>query len=415
LPASWLQVLQGKDVLGLAETGSGKTAAFALPILQKLAEDPYGIFALLMTPTRELAFQISDQFKALGSAMSLRCVVAVGGMDMTTQAQALMNRPHVVIATPGRIKDHLINDEDMAGYFSKARFLVLDEADRLLEAGFEDELRTVLQSLPPKRQTLLFSATMTGNLKALQELNLGNEKPFFYEGGNAKQTTVASLKQQYIFLPANAKDVYLVHLLSNLEELSVRSVMIFAASCRTCHLLSLIMEELDIDTTALHSMKLQQQRLMSLNRFKAGQVPILIATDVASRGLDIPTVDLVINYDLPRLSRDYIHRVGRTARAGRGGLAVSLVTQYDVDLVQRIEDAIGKKLDEYETEEDAVLKGITKVYKAKRLASLKMLDSGFEDKVKARRDLKFKSLKDKGLKVPEFSKHKRKRKHLNAD
>ncbi|CAM6114445.1 unnamed protein product [Calypogeia fissa] len=409
------QVLQGKDVLGLAETGSGKTAAFALPILQKLAEDPYGIFALVMTPTRELAFQISDQFKALGSGMSLRCVVAVGGMDMTAQAQALMSRPHVVIATPGRIKDHLINDEDMAGYFSKTRFLVLDEADRLLDAGFEGEMRTVLQSLPVKRQTLLFSATMTGSLKAVQELSFGKDvKPFFYQG-NENPTTVASLQQQYMFIPSNAKDVYLVHLLSKLEELSIRSVIIFAASCRTCHLLSLVMEELEIETTALHSMKMQQQRLMSLNRFKAGQVPILIATDVASRGLDIPTVDLVINYDLPRLARDYIHRVGRTARAGRGGWAVSLVTQYDVELIQRIESAIGKKLDEYETEEDAVLKGITNVYKAKRVASLKMLDSGFEDKVKARKDLKFKSLKDKGSIVSENTKHKKKRKKALAE
>ncbi|BFI25254.1 hypothetical protein AXG93_2490s1280 [Marchantia polymorpha subsp. ruderalis] len=379
------QILNGKDVFGMAQTGSGKTAAFALPILQKLAENPYGIYALVLTPTRELAFQIADQFNALGSAMSLRCTVVVGGMEMTAQAQALMNRPHVVIATPGRMKDHLISDPDMPGYFSKAKFLVLDEADRLLEVGFEGEMRTILQSMPSSRQTLLFSATMTGNLKALHELS--SDKAFFYEAYQGFKT-VETLKQEYIFLPANVKDVYLLHLLSNLEDDSVRSVIIFASSCRTCHLLSLIMEEMDVDTVALHSMKTQQQRLASLSRFKAGQVPILIATDVASRGLDIPTVDLVINYDIPRMARDYVHRVGRTARAGRGGCAISLVTQYDVELVQEIEKVVGKKLEEHETKEDEVLKGITAVYKAKRVAALKMLDSGFEDKVKARRDLK---------------------------
>ncbi|KAL2653879.1 hypothetical protein R1flu_022007 [Riccia fluitans] len=377
------QILNGKDVFGMAQTGSGKTAAFALPILQKLAENPYGIYALVITPTRELAFQIADQFNALGSSLSLRCTVVVGGMEMTAQALALMNRPHVVIATPGRMKDHFVSDGDMARYFSKAKFLVLDEADRLLEVGFEEEMRTILQIMPSNRQTLLFSATMTGNLKALHELS--SDKAFFYEAYQGFKT-VETLKQEYIFLPANVKDVYLLHLLNSLDD-SVRSLIIFAASCRTCHLLSLVMEEMDLDTAALHSMKTQQQRLASLSRFKAGQVPILIATDVASRGLDIPTVDLVINYDIPRVARDYVHRVGRTARAGRGGCAISLVTQYDVELVHEIEKTIGKKLEEHKTVEDEVLKGITEVYKAKRVAALKMMDSGFEDKVKARREL----------------------------
>lgn len=334
------QILAGKDVFGLAQTGSGKTAAFALPILQKLAENPYGVFALVLTPTRELAFQISDQFKALGSEVNLRSTVVVGGMDMTTQAKALMQRPHIVIATPGRLRDHFMNDPGIPDVFAKAKYLVLDEADRLMDVGFESELRSVFETMPSNRQTLLFSATMTSNLKALHDLSL--DKAFFYQQYEGFKT-VEALQQQYILTPANVKDVYLMHIMSTLEERKIRSVIIFASSCRTCHLLSLMMSELEVDTTALHSMKTQQQRLASLSRFKSGQVSILIATDVASRGLDIPTVDLVINYDIPRFTRDYVHRVGRTARAGRGGSAVSLITQYDVQLVQDIEELLGKK------------------------------------------------------------------------
>lgn len=406
------QILAGKDVFGLAQTGSGKTAAFALPILQKLAENPYGVFALVLTPTRELAFQIADQFKALGAEINLRSTVVVGGMDMTEQAKALMQRPHVVIATPGRLRDHLINDPGIPSVFARAKFLVLDEADRLMDVGFESELRAVFQGMPDTRQTLLFSATMTTNLKALHDVSL--DKAFFYQAYEGFKT-VEALQQHYILTPANVKDVYLMHIMSTLEERKIRSVIIFASSCRTCHLLSLMMAELEVDTTALHSMKTQQQRLASLSRFKSGQVPILIATDVASRGLDIPTVDLVVNYDIPRFTRDYVHRVGRTARAGRGGSAVSLITQYDVELVHDIEDLLGKKLEEYEVEEDKVLKTITKVYKAKRVAMLKIVDSGFEEKVKTRKDQKVKSLVDKGLLDPNRLKERKRKKPENRD
>jgi ATP-dependent RNA helicase DDX49/DBP8 len=223
------QILAGKDVFGLAQTGSGKTAAFALPILQKLAENPYGVYALVLTPTRELAFQISDQFKALGSGMNLRNTVVIGGMDMTAQAKALMQRPHVVIATPGRMRDHLTNDPDIAAVFARTKFLVLDEADRLLEVGFEQEIRVVLENLPSTRQTLLFSATMTSNLQALHELSM--EKAFFYQAYEGFKT-VETLQQEYLFIPANVKDVYLMHVMSTLEDREVRSVIIFASSCR---------------------------------------------------------------------------------------------------------------------------------------------------------------------------------------
>ncbi|XP_008803427.3 DEAD-box ATP-dependent RNA helicase 36 isoform X2 [Phoenix dactylifera] len=388
------RILAGDDVLGIAQTGSGKTAAFALPILHRLAEDPYGVFALVLTPTRELACQLAEQFRALGSPLNVRCTLIVGGMDMIGQARALVQRPHIVVATPGRIKVLLEEDPDIPAAFSKTKFLVLDEADRVLDVGFEEELRVIFQCLPKNRQTLLFSATMTNELQALLEIS-ANRSYFFeaYEGFR----TVDSLQQQYIFTPKNLKDLYLFHVLSKMEEEGTRSAIVFVSTCRTCHLLSLLLEELDQAAVALHSHKSQSLRLSALNRFKSGQVPVLLATDVASRGLDIQTVDLVINYDIPRYPRDYVHRVGRTARAGRGGLSISFVTQNDVDLVHEIEAVIGKQLDKSEYEEKVVLEDITKVYKARRVANMKMMDDGFEERAEARKAQKLRTLAAKGL------------------
>ncbi|KAJ4710242.1 DEAD-box ATP-dependent RNA helicase [Melia azedarach] len=399
------KILEGRDVLGLAQTGSGKTAAFALPILHRLAEDPYGVLALVITPTRELAYQLAEQFKALGSCLHLRCDVVVGGMDMLSQAKRLMNRPHVVIATPGRIKVLLQEDPDIPPVFSRTKFLVLDEADRVLDVGFEEELRVVFQCLPKNRQTLLFSATMTSDLQTLLELSAN--KAYFYEAYEGFKT-VETLKQQYIFIPKNVKDVYLAHILSNLEDMGIRSAIIFVSTCRSCHLLSLLLEELDQEAAALHSFKSQSQRLSALHRFKSGQVSILLATDVASRGLDIPTVDLVLNYDIPRYPRDYVHRVGRTARAGRGGLAVSFITQNDIDLIHQIEAVLGKQLEEFECKEQEVLSDITRVYKARRVATMKLMDDGFEEKAKERKKQKLKTLADKGLLKKKRSKKRKK-------
>ncbi|CAL5401162.1 unnamed protein product [Camellia sinensis] len=315
-------------------------------------------------------------------------------MDMINQAQTLMQLPHVVIATPGRIKVPIQRNPDIFAVFSKSKFLVLDEADRVLDVGFEEELRVVFQCLPKNRHTLLFSATMTSDLQTLLELSAN--KAYFYEAYEGFKT-VESLKQHYIFVPKNVKDVCLLHILSKMEDGSIRSATIFVSTCRSCHHLSLLLEELDLEAAALHSSKSQSLKLAALHRFKSGRVPVLLATDVASRGLDIPTVDLVINYDIPRYPRDYVHRVGRTARAGRGGLAVSLVSQNDVDLIHEIEAVLGKQLDKFEYNENEVLADITKVYKARHVAAMKMMNDGFEEKAKARKEQKLKTLAEKGL------------------
>ncbi|TKY49425.1 DEAD-box ATP-dependent RNA helicase 36 [Spatholobus suberectus] len=398
------RVLEGRHVLGIDETGSGKTAAFALPILHRLAEHPFGVFALVVAPTRELAFQLAEQFRALGSAVHLRIAVVVGGMDMLKQAKELVARPHLVIATPGRIHLLLRDNPDIPPVFSRTKFLVLDEADRVLDVGFQEELKFIFRCLPENRQNLFFSATTTSNLQKLRERY--QDKLYVYEAYEGFKT-VETLEQQVIFIPRKVKDVYLMHILSKMEEMGIRSAIVFISTCRDCHRLSLMLEVLDQAAAALYSFKSQAQRLEALHQFKSGKVSVLLATDVASRGLDIRTVDLVINYDVPRFPRDYIHRVGRTARAGRGGLALSLVTQNDVDLIREIEALIERQLEMIEYKENEVLSLMKKVFSAKNVAEMKMIDDGFEEKAKERKKQKLTMLAEKGLLKEKSKKRKR--------
>jgi len=362
------EILRGKDVIGVAQTGSGKTAAFALPILQKLSLNPYSVFCVVLTPTRELAFQIGDQFRALGTGQTLRVAVVVGGLDFQDQAKQLAKRPHVVIATPGRLKAILDADVQLGKGFCRTSFLVLDEADRLLDASFEPDLETILSVLPETRQTLLFSATMTSALITLQTALL--EDAHVFEAYKGLQTATG-LKEQFLLIPAKVKEVYLTYLLRHLDDYNVRSCIIFAGTRKSCEMLAGILEELDIATAPLHSGLVQRNRMASLDRFKSGRISILLATDVASRGLDIPEVDLVVNFDLPTLASDYVHRVGRTARAGRGGWSLSFVSQYDIDLVKSIEELTGQTMEKYDLDEKLVLKSLTEVYTAKRTAAMK--------------------------------------------
>ncbi|VEN43561.1 unnamed protein product, partial [Callosobruchus maculatus] len=311
--------LQGKDVIGLAETGSGKTAAFALPILQALLENPQRYFALILTPTRELAFQISEQFEALGASIGVKCAVIVGGMDMMSQALILAKKPHILIATPGRLLDHL---ENTKGFSLRAlKYLVMDEADRILNMDFEVEVDKILKVIPRERRTFLFSATMTKKVKKLQRACL--QEPVKVEV-STKYQTVEKLQQYYIFIPVKFKDVYLVHILN---ELAGNSFMVFCSTCNNTIRTALMLRNLGLTAVPLHGQMSQNKRLAALTKFKAKNRSILISTDVASRGLDIPHVDVVINFDIPTHSKDYIHRVGRTARAGRSGIAITFVTQ----------------------------------------------------------------------------------------
>ncbi|XP_052608615.1 probable ATP-dependent RNA helicase DDX49 isoform X1 [Peromyscus californicus insignis] len=386
-------ILEGRDCLGCAKTGSGKTAAFVLPILQKLSEDPYGIFCLVLTPTRELAYQIAEQFRVLGKPLGLKDCIIVGGMDMVAQALELSRRPHVVIATPGRLADHLRSSSTFS--MKKIRFLVMDEADRLLEQGctdFTTDLETILASVPARRQTLLFSATLTDTLKELQ--GLATNQPFFWEA-QAPVRTVEQLDQHYLLVPEKVKDAYLVHLVQTFQDqLEDCSIIIFTNTCKTCQILCMMLRKFNFPTVSLHSMMkqplgrltnppppvVQKERFAALAKFKSSVYRILIATDVASRGLDIPTVQVVINHNTPGLPKIYIHRVGRTARAGRQGRAITLVTQYDIHLLHAIEEQIKKQLEELAVEEAEVLNILTQVNVVRRECEIKLEASHFDEK-----------------------------------
>ena len=363
------EVLGGRDVMASAETGSGKTAAFALPILQKLAANPFGVFAVVLTPTRELAFQIEEQFSALGASIGLRQAVVVGGLDMMRQATALCQRPHVVVATPGRLADHIRSSDGAAAALARTQVLVLDEADRLFEPCFEGPLACILGALPAKRRTLLFSATMTQSIHDLQAM--GALTNCFQFEAHTPTTTVRTVRELYCHAPMLVKDCYLAHLV---KAHAAAGMIVFAGTKNNCMYVTLLLQELGHDVTPLHSGLKQSRRLASLDKFRGGRSTILVATDVASRGLDIPSVELVINYDIPKDEKDYIHRVGRTARAGRAGKSVSLVTQYDVALLQNIEAHTGKTMEDAGVSEEQVLPLMTAVMKARRVAKMEMLE-----------------------------------------
>lgn len=357
--------LLGRDVIGLAETGSGKTGAFSIPILNYLLEKPQkSVFAVVLAPTRELAFQIHEVMVALGRGMGANSVCIVGGVDMSSQAIALARSPHVVVATPGRLLDHLQNTKGFN--LRQLKYLVLDEADRMLSMDFEKEINEILEVIPDcekGRRTMLFSATMTSKVEKLQRASLQN--PVRIEVSTKFQTP-KKLLQSYLFIPAKYKDCYLTYLIN---EHAGQSILVFGATCNNVQRLALMLRNLGFPAICLHGQMSQPKRLGALTKFKAGGRDILICTDVASRGLDIPSVDLVINFDLPGHGKDYIHRVGRTARAGRSGKAVAMVTQYDVEVYQRLEHLLGQRLPEYKLAEEEVLLLLERVNEAQRLAT----------------------------------------------
>ncbi|XP_076176358.1 putative ATP-dependent RNA helicase Dbp45A [Ptiloglossa arizonensis] len=372
------KILAGNNCIGCAKTGSGKTLAFALPILQKLSEDPYGIFALILTPTRELAFQIADQFLAIGKSIGLKKCVIVGGMDMVIQGLELSKHPHIVVATPGRLADHLESCDTFS--LKRIKFLVLDEADRLLGGHFDDQLKTIFSALPQEKQVLLFSATMTDTLDKVKHIT--SNKVFIWESkDDSGIATVKELDQYYVLCPSDVRDSFLVEVVRSFRKTNKDgSIMIFTDTCKHCQLLSMTLNDIGFKNVALHAMIKQKDRLTALSQFKSNHIKILIATDVAARGLDIPTVELVINHIVPNVPKEYIHRVGRTARAGKGGMAITLITPYDIKLLHAIEDTIGTKLTEYKVNDKEIVTIITQISVAKREAEMRLDEADFYEK-----------------------------------
>lgn len=370
--------LEGRDLIGLAQTGSGKTGAFALPILQKFLDmtSRHPFFACVIAPTRELAAQICKDFENLGSSVGVKCAVIMGGTSKMEQAIALAKRPDILVGTPGRLLDHLTNTKGFS--LRTLKYLVLDEADKLLNADFEKAISEIVKAAPRERNTYLFSATMTEKVRRLKRACLRN--PIKVEA-SSKYSTTDTLAQQFVFLPANQKDLYLVYILN---QMSGRTSMVFTRTCESTRLLALTLRNLELKAIPLNGHMSEANRLESLNKFKAGEYKILVCTDVGSRGLDME-VDLVINYDIPQNSKDYCHRVGRTARAGRSGTAISLVNQFEVAWFSQIEERINKKLTVFPTSEAKVLLLGDKVALAKKIA-LKSIRDGKENKRKRSED-----------------------------
>lgn len=330
-----------------------------------LMERPQPFFGLILAPTRELAYQISQAFEALGSTISVRCATIVGGMDMVSQSIALGKKPHIVVATPGRLLDHMENTKGFS--LRGLKYLVMDEADRLLDMDFGPILDKILKVLPRERHTYLFSATISSKVESLQRASLSN--PLRVSISSSKYQTVSTLMQSYLFIPHKFKDLHLVYLLN---EFAGQSAIVFARTVHETQRISYLLRALGFGAIPLHGQLSQSARLGALNKFRARSRDILVATDVAARGLDIPSVDIVLNFDLPSDSKTYVHRVGRTARAGKSGMAFSFLTQYDIEVWQRIERALGKELDEYKIKRDEVMVFAGRVAEAQRQAIMEM-------------------------------------------
>ncbi len=331
-------VLAGRDVLGIAQTGTGKTAAFVLPILHRLLEGEGGR-ALVLVPTRELAGQVGETVRALGRQTRLRTAVLVGGVPKGKQAKALAGGVEVVVATPGRLLDHLA---DGALRLDDTAILVLDEADRMLDLGFIDEVRRIVQVLPRERQTLLFSATMPPDIAALARQLLRD--PVSVAAGPAA-TPAPRIDQRVVFLEAREKAPLLVELL---RRGRMGRSLVFTRTRQGADALVAALDRAGVRAGVLHGDKSQAQRDRTLAEFRAGAFPTLVATDVAARGLDIDGLTHVVNFELPEVAEAYVHRVGRTARAGGRGIAVTFCAPAERTSLRAIEKLLGARLKVYE-------------------------------------------------------------------
>jgi ATP-dependent RNA helicase RhlE len=327
--------LSGRDMIGLAHTGTGKTAAFTLPIVDRLLGGPARTRVLILTPTRELAAQVDDSFRKYGKHSGLGVVAVYGGVPLEPQERALRAGVDVVVATPGRLIDHL---ERQNVVFDDLEVLVLDEADRMLDMGFAPQINRIVNEIPRYRQTLLFSATMPPEVEALARKYL--RKPVVVQVG--RRSAAASTVAHAVYpVPRDKKTALLVELLRKPE---MDSVLIFS---RTKHGADRVVRHLDrsgITATAMHADKSQAQRTQALEGFKLGSIRVLVATDIAQRGLDISGISHVINYDVPQQPEDYVHRIGRTGRAAATGDAYTFMAPDEISMVRTIERVIGQQI-----------------------------------------------------------------------
>jgi len=332
--------MQGHDILGCAQTGTGKTAAFALPILNQLGKhnrkaSPGRPFALVLAPTRELAIQIGDSFEAYSRHLRLRHVLVYGGVSQGNQVRALKRGAHVIVATPGRLLD-LMNQGHIK--LEQLEVFVLDEADRMLDMGFLPDLKRIISKLPAKRQSLFFSATMAPKISELAQNLLKNPVSV---NVTPKTTSVQLIKQELMYVERNGKQPLLEKILASQN---VDRALVFMKTKRTANMLAQRLERTGIKATAIHGNKSQAARQRALEDFRSRKVQVLVATDVAARGIDIEGITHVINYDIPLEPEAYVHRIGRTGRAGAEGIAISFCSDSERRELKAIENLIGQRV-----------------------------------------------------------------------
>lgn len=334
-------ILQGRDLLAAAQTGTGKTAAFTLPLLQHLERNAQGTApgrkprALVLTPTRELAAQVADSVRIYGAETAQRCAVIFGGVGINPQIDLLRRGVDIIVATPGRLLDHV---SQRTVDLSHVEILVLDEADRMLDMGFIHDIKRVLTLLPKKRQNLLFSATFSADIRRLAEGLLNNPETIDIAPRNAAADTV---DQRVVFVDKSRKAELLAYLISGNDW---RQTLVFT---RTKHGANRLAEKLikwGISTAALHGNKSQNARTKALAALKSGEIRVLVATDIAARGIDIDALPHVVNFELPNVPEDYVHRIGRTGRAGVAGEALSLVCSEDRGDLRQIQKLLKREL-----------------------------------------------------------------------
>ena len=402
------QILNDKSVIAISKTGTGKTASFCLPIISELSKDPFGLYAIILEPTRELVLQVEEKLKLFSTGFNLRMCSIIGGEDYTIQLKELDKIPHIIIATPGRLVSFLENN--YVKLVQNLRYFVMDEFDQLLDETIKPDIDKIITYLPDDRITLFFSATIMQTKEELKKYLGKNDKEEIYyynnntdekledlikneneldktkeKDGNKKSSKIIPLKiknrinedisLKYILVPQKLKEHYLLYLLRN--RYKDTNTLIFVNHVKQCDFLYNLCKLFEIKVSHLHSKMTQKNRREDLQKFKGSMTNILISTDLASRGLDIKQCDLVINFDIPLSSLTFIHRAGRTGRIGNKGLCISLVSQYDVEVLNGIEEDLSADFKEIEDiDQDEIMVDTGLVSKGIKLTKMKMIKEG---------------------------------------
>ena len=399
------QILKNKNVIAISKTGTGKTASFCLPILSELSKDPFGLYAIILEPTRELVLQVEEKLKLFSTGFNLRMCSIIGGEDYTAQLEELDKIPHIIIATPGRLVSFLENN--YVKLIQNLRYFVMDEFDQLLDETIKPDIDKIITYLPDDRITLFFSATIMQTKEELKKyIGKNNQEEIYYynnntdekledilknndkrinkekEDENKKNKKIIPLKiknrinedvsLKYILVPQKLKEHYLLYLLRN--RYKDTNTLIFVNHVKQCDFLYNLCKLFEIKVSHLHSKMTQKNRREDLQKFKGSITNILISTDLASRGLDIRQCDLVINFDIPLSSLTFIHRAGRTGRIGNKGLCISFVSQYDVEVLNGIEEDLDADFKEIEDiDQDEIMIGTGLVSKGIKLTKMKLI------------------------------------------